>query len=251
MLRVVEKLPSVPLRLSARATRCSRQVVDLQKADQAEVFRDAQLLWQKCYGAVRRSGTDNRARRADYKCPRTKAQTQVKPSMAAWLRRRREQIREAAARTKGQPSAGNQQPDDSLWTEGHQKELEFTQAKRLRRAAEEVRAGRKRVLDSLSTEELRGVLKHLKTMKTTDRNYLRDKERERAARHGTQLPDLANSDIFVEDGALQDEPAFAARCRTLGSRVAAMQASCKILHHVLDVFPEFSYIIHSPGVGLT
>ena len=142
--------------------------------------------------------------------------------MAAWLRQRGEQVKRQAASAASSSRAGPP-PDDELWTQAHEKELDFVKRKRLKRAAEEVRAGRRDVLQILDVHELRGVLKHLQTMKKTDGTYLAEKQRMRAAVPAAP-PDLSNACVYLEDPALRTRADVQARCNHLQVTVTSLQA---------------------------
>lgn len=96
-------------------------MLDIVPADMNKVVEHASELWSKFYGTVRVSGSSNRMKRCDLGRPRSK-QGDAKPSMTKWIQRRRDAVLRKSETVV--PIA----PDAALWTEGHQKELQFQQA---------------------------------------------------------------------------------------------------------------------------
>ena len=98
------------------------EVLDILPADMSKVVEHASELWSKFYGIVRVSGSSNRIKRCDVGRQRPK-QGEAKPSMTRWIQRRRD-----AVLRKSETAVPGIAPDAALWTEGHQKELQFQQA---------------------------------------------------------------------------------------------------------------------------
>lgn len=91
-----------------------------------DVIAHARELWSQFYGSVRASGSGNRKRRCDHGCPRMDddSKDSGKPSLAKWVRSRRQAVACATASSSG----ATLPPDDALWTEKQQKELDFQKA---------------------------------------------------------------------------------------------------------------------------
>lgn len=85
------------------------------------IIEEAGKLWSHFYGVVRASGTDHRFRRRDAGCSKPSQKLDGKPSLAGWLKHRKNAV-EGAKSAEGVASLC---PDDALWTESHEKELSF------------------------------------------------------------------------------------------------------------------------------
>ena len=189
----------------------SAQVLDIQPSEKDLIISGAGELWSKFYGIVRASGVDNRAQRSDAGCPRVK-QPSSKPSLATWVNDRHT----AVGSKTTDLVLDNLQPDDTLWTESHDKELKFQkdalssnntvywfltfamffwcpqlqmlvnmarranlpcQDKQVMLMAEEVMAGRMEVLESLPLDQLQKVLDEVTRKRKCDHIYIRESKK--------------------------------------------------------------------------
>lgn len=103
-------------------------MIDVQDKDAEGVIAAAQGLWARFYRKPRASGSERRERRRDLGVPRVVGDdlpgfTNAKPSLAGWLRQRHSSISSAASRSE----VPQMSLDESVWTQGHDKELKFAQ----------------------------------------------------------------------------------------------------------------------------
>lgn len=85
------------------------------------------MIWQKFYGAPRVSGADQRISRRDKGCPR-KASSE-KPSINRWIREQGVKVGDRARRLLGNGSSSQDVSNPGLWTDKHDKEMNFIKEK--------------------------------------------------------------------------------------------------------------------------
>ena len=104
----------------------SLQVLDIPEDLLKDIVAHARELWGQFYGVVRASGTGIRKRRCDFGCPRHTGDHEgtEKPSLAMWVHRRHDAVAAATAASSSDALV----PDETLWTETQQREIEFQEA---------------------------------------------------------------------------------------------------------------------------
>ena len=109
---------------------CEIKVVDIPLSRMKDIVLGAQELWAQVYGQVRASGLANRMRRVDYGSTKKKlVDSDSKPSIAGWLRKRKLDVSHATGTNAGPTSIGDDSvaSDVGAWGEGHDKEMAFLQ----------------------------------------------------------------------------------------------------------------------------
>ncbi len=91
------------------------------------MIQGAAMIWQQFYGPPRASGVDRRISRRDKGCPR-KASSE-KPSINRWIHEQGVKVGDRARRLLGNRSFSEDVSNRGLWTDKHDKEMNFIKEK--------------------------------------------------------------------------------------------------------------------------
>ena len=209
------------------------EVLEIRDKWYGQVAKNAQKLWARFYGVVRASGTSHRHARRDLGCPRPRddKDSDSKPSLAGWMRARHAAVGVEAQLVQGDAAnpAGNLQ--DYFWQRSHEKEMNFIEDKRAMRVAEEVVAGRREMLQTLSTEELQRVLRAVERKRKCDQDYLRDHRAKLRKQQAPQAPDIDGWPVFFQDSSEAQKREVADVIRQKQLRVTTIQVACTATRH--------------------
>ena len=199
-------------------------VLDLAQADEASVIKAAQKLWSAFYGEPRTSGEDNRDKRRDTGLPRQNSHQKVSERAFRAQRKGALDVAVAATAAQGCPIAAR---DMDVWADTQDKELDFTNRKRIIRLAEEIGIGQD--ASDLSCDDLRAVVEELERKDQRDNRYVAQAAKRRKIQEGPTRPSLSGSTIYFDREIVADQlPGYAMVCQRDNFNVTSDASSATV-----------------------